>query len=105
MIQSSAAAHQFDAPAAGIVSYRVPWSVDRSTSPRFRITNTSDESLRGVTLSLLGSAVMASDTPRVVPPGESFTVLIRGRDIARDTILIVRWFRDGDGEYLWRVSF
>lgn len=87
------------------LAYRVPWRVDRDRAPRFRIVNESTEPARGVTLALTGSAVMLAPAPRVVGPGESIDVTIRGRDIARDTILIVRWFRTDGQEYLWRVSF
>jgi hypothetical protein len=58
-----------------------------------------------VTLALTGSAVMLAAQPSIVGPGDSITVTIRGRDIPRDTVLIVRWFNTDGGEYLWRVSF
>jgi hypothetical protein len=58
-----------------------------------------------VTLSLLGSGVMPATAPSTLLPGESLEVMISGRDLARCTVLVVRWFRPSGEEYLWRVNF
>ncbi|MDQ1581985.1 MAG: hypothetical protein QOF36_39 [Microbacteriaceae bacterium] len=93
------------APRAQPVAYRVPWLVSRGHAPLFRIINVGREQLWGVTLTLSGAAVMRASAPRQVRPGESLTVTIHGRQLERDTVLIVRWFRPSGEEYLWRVSF
>jgi hypothetical protein len=48
---------------------------------------------------------MPASTPSTLQPGESLEVMISGRDLARSTVLLVRWFRSTGEEYLWRVSF
>jgi hypothetical protein len=87
------------------LAYRVPWRIEREHAPTFRIVNESRDTLRGVSLSLTGSAMMLASPPRLVAPGDGVVVTIKGRDLARDTVLIVRWFRSDGGEYLWSVSF
>lgn len=87
------------------VAYRVPWRVDRRHAPTYRLVNLGTEPLWGVSLSLSGSAVMRATAPKRVTQGECLAVTVRGRDIERDTVLIVRWFRPSGDEYLWRVSF
>jgi hypothetical protein len=87
------------------VPYAVPWHVDRRRAPTYRLVNAGREPLWGVSLSISGAAVMRATAPRRLLPGECLPVTVRGRDIARDTVLIVRWFRPSGAEYLWRVSF
>jgi hypothetical protein len=48
---------------------------------------------------------MAANAPRTLAPGETLEVEIAGRHLARDAILVLRWFRPDGVEYLWRVSF
>jgi hypothetical protein len=86
-------------------AYRVPLRVDRGPRHLYRITNTGPERLRGVTLTLHGSGVMGANAPTTLLPGDTLEVDIAGRALARDTILVVRWFRPNGVEYLWRVSF
>ncbi|MEY9950709.1 hypothetical protein [Leifsonia sp. EB34] len=87
-------------------AYRVPWTVDRSGAPHFRIVNTSAEELRGVTVSIAGSSSVRVSSPSRVRPGEAVRASISGRDDpARDTVLVVRWFPPDGREYLWLVSF
>lgn len=92
-------------PAQRALAYRVPWRIEREHAPTFRIVNESHDTLRGVSLSLTGSAMMLVSPPRLVAPGDDVVVTIKGHDLARDTVLIVRWFRSDGGEYLWSVSF
>lgn len=87
------------------LTYRVPFVVDRSHAPRFELHNRGDERLRGITLTLLGSGRLLWGLPTALLPGESLHFAVHGDDIARDSILLVRWFRPSDDEYLWRVSF
>lgn len=86
-------------------AYRVPLAVERGPGRLYRFTNTSAEVLRGVTLTLHGSGVMGANAPTTLHPSETLEVDIAGRSLARDTILVVRWFRSSGEEYLWRVSF
>jgi hypothetical protein len=88
------------------LAYPVPFRIERDAGPRrYLLTNRGQEPVEGVTLTLLGAGVMPASTPSTLQPGESLEVLISGRDLARSTILVVRWFRSTGEEYLWRVSF
>lgn len=90
------------APAA----YRVPFRLDRSDGPGLqRLRNASAETLYSVRLQLDGPGVMAASAPAVLAPGETLKVLVRGDDLPRDTLLVVRWFRADGDEYLWRIAF
>jgi len=86
-------------------AYPVPFSFDRSRAPRYGLTNRSLETLTGVRFSLLGSGSMPVQAPVSLPPGETAWIPIFGDDLARTTILIVRWSRANGDEYLWRASF
>lgn len=85
--------------------YRVPFDFDRTSAPRYRLRNIGDETVRGVTATLLGSGVMPVGLPRLLRPGEQLELVIRGEELARETTLVVRWLRLDGEEYLWRVAF
>lgn len=86
--------------------YAVPFRIDRDAGPRrYLLTNTSGEPLDGVALSLLGQGVMPASPPKTLDPGQTLEVLISAKDLARSTVLVVRWFRPTGEEFLWRVSF
>lgn len=87
------------------LAYPVPWRVDRSTAPHFRLVNTGRQALRGVTVSVAGSSRLSVSAPAVVRPGEAVRASLSGGDLARDTVLVVRWFPPDGREYLWSVSF
>ena len=87
-----------------MIAYRVPFELTRRP-PVYRIRNTSLERLHGVSFTLHGSGVMSANAPAVLRAGESLDVSIAGHRLARDSILVVRWFRPDGVEYLWRVSF
>lgn len=86
-------------------AYRVPLRVDRGPGRLYRFTNTGGEVLSGVALTLHGSGVMGANAPTTLHPGDTLEVDIAGRSLARDAILVIRWFRPDGVEYLWRVSF
>jgi len=86
-------------------AYRVPWRVDRSTAPHYRIVNTSREVLNGVSVSVAGSSRLQVSAPASVRPGEAVRASLSGRDPARDTLLVVRWFPPDGREYLWQIAF
>ncbi|CAN5356084.1 hypothetical protein BH09ACT6_BH09ACT6_00750 [soil metagenome] len=86
-------------------AYAVPLQVDRSRAPTYRVVNVGHERLLGLTFCLLGSGVTPASAPRVLDVGAATDILIRGDDLARRTVLLIRWFRPSGEEYLWRVSF
>lgn len=83
----------------------MPWHVDRSAPPLYRLVNTSAEVLRGVTVSISGRSRLSVSAPAAIHPGAAVGATVSGRDLAEDTILVVRWFRPDGTEYLWNVSF
>ena len=87
------------------LAYSVPWHVDRTRAPLYRLLNTSDEDLNGVSFIVHGFAIMPAYAPRAVPAGQSIDIAPRGRDLQRNTVMIVRWFRPSREEFLWGVSF
>ena len=94
------------APRGDQLAYRVPLRVDRRDAPRsYRLVNTGEESLRGLSFSLLGSGLMRASAPLLLAPGQEVRLRIRGDDLPLSAVLIVRWFRPNGDEYLWRVSF
>ncbi len=86
-------------------AYRVPWRVDRSAPPVYRLVNTGPHVLRGVTVSVSGRAELTVSAPASIVPGDAVSAVVTGDDLARDTVLVVRWFPPDGDEYLWRVSF
>jgi len=87
------------------LAYPVPFTLERAQGNLHRLTNVSSESLRGITLTLHGAGMMSTSVPATLEPGGVLEVTIAGKDLARSTILVVRWFRPDDVEYLWRISF
>ena len=87
------------------LAYRVPLRLRRGPAHVYGFTNIGAEPLHGVTLTLHGSGIMGANPPTRLDPGETLEVDIVGRNLARDAILVVRWFRPDGVEYLWRVSF
>jgi hypothetical protein len=88
------------------VAYPVPFRIERDVATRrYRLSNDSAERLEGVSLSLLGAGIMPASMPSTLSPGDILEVTIAGQDLARSTVLVVRWFRPNGIEYLWRVSF
>ncbi|WP_158863429.1 hypothetical protein [Leifsonia sp. AG29] len=86
-------------------AYRVPWRVDRSSAPHYRLVNTGRHELRGVTVSLAGPASLRVHSPASVRPGEAVRATVTGGDLARSALLVVRWFAPDGREYLWQLSF
>jgi hypothetical protein len=86
-------------------AYRVPWRVERSAEPHYRIRNVGEDTLRGVTVSVFGTSRFRVAAPAVVHPGGAIHAAASGPDPARDTIVVVRWFAPDGAEYLWQVSF
>lgn len=86
-------------------AYPVPWSVDRTAAPHYRIVNTSAQELRGVTVSVAGSSDVRVSSPASIRPGEAVRAVLVGEDPSRDTLLVVRWFPPDGREYLWQISF
>lgn len=87
------------------LAYRVPFALERGPATLYRLTNTSRETVSGVCLTLHGSGVMSANAPVSLSPGDALEVDIAGRNLSRDAILVVRWFRPDGVEYLWRIAF
>ncbi|MCU1477222.1 MAG: hypothetical protein JWQ64_1915 [Subtercola sp.] len=102
---TAARRENLDEPPLPEPAYAVPLRVDRSAAPRYRLFNVGHEQLIGLTCSLLGSGVMNNSAPLTLDVGAQTDITIRGDDLARRTVLVVRWFRPSGEEYLWRVSF
>ncbi|MFP3464883.1 hypothetical protein [Leifsonia sp. SIMBA_070] len=86
------------------LAYPVPWSVDRTTPPHYRLVNGGRETLHGVTVSIAGSSRLRVSAPCSVLPGESVLASVTGPHPSRDTVLVVRWFPPDGREYLWQIS-
>ncbi|GAB3607121.1 hypothetical protein GCM10027413_25300 [Conyzicola nivalis] len=88
------------------LAYRVPFIVDRSRAPvRYYLVNRSAETLDGMRLAVLGSGLLLPLSQSRLLPGAVLGFAVRGHDLARNSVVIVRWFRPNGDEYLWRVSF
>jgi len=86
------------------IAYPVPWVVDRSTAPHYRIVNAGTQELRGVTVSIAGASDVRVSSPASIRPGEAVRAdLVPGP--SRDTLLVLRWFPPDGREYLWQISF
>ena len=87
-------------------AYRVPFRLQREPArSAYTLVNVGGETVHGVSFTLHGSGVMAVSPPKLLPPGHGVEVTIHAANLARETILVVRWFRPNGVEYLWRVSF
>ncbi|MEO7122830.1 MAG: hypothetical protein ABI400_06870 [Lacisediminihabitans sp.] len=86
-------------------AYLVPLHIDRSRAPVYHLSNDGTEELRGISLTLLGAGVLLAGIPSRLQPGDFIEFTLRGDDLARSSVVIVRWFRPRGNEYLWRVSF
>jgi hypothetical protein len=103
---ASSQVHSSPTPSSESDAYPVPLRLDRSGAPaRYGLRNISDEPLRGLSFSLLGSGLMRATPPLLLAPGHEMTLRIRGSTLPVSAILIIRWFRPNGDEYLWRVSF
>jgi hypothetical protein len=93
-------------PSVGDVDpYRVPFLFDRTRAPVYRLVNVGPERLRGVTVSLVGAGLMSPVMPGALEPSAAIELRVRGENLARDGVLVVRWLRPSGEDYLWRVSF
>ena len=87
-------------------AYRVPFRFERpGAAGSHRLVNVSDETVHGVTFVVHGPGLLAVSAPATLAPGHGVAVGIAARDLARSTILVVRWFRHDGLEYVWLVSF
>ena len=87
-------------------AYAVPFVVERETARgMYRLINVGHEAIHGVALTLHGAGLMAANAPARLESLEVLEVSVAGRDLARNSIMVVRWFRPDGIEYLWRVNF
>ncbi len=89
----------------GVEPYRVPFLFDRSRAPIYRLVNVGSETVRGVTVTLIGAGVMPANQPIALAPTEALEVVIRGHDLARSSAIVVRWLRESGEDYVWRTAF
>ncbi|MDI2097568.1 hypothetical protein [Ruicaihuangia caeni] len=87
------------------LAYAVPFVVERARTPVFELLNTSEEPARAVMLSLIGDGRLVSGMPTTLEPGARLSFALHGDDVARGSVVIVRWFRTDGCEYLWRIAF
>ena len=86
-------------------AYAVPFRFDRDgRSRRYSLVNTGEETLEAVSVTLHGAGLLSSSAPALLLPGHGVEVTMRATDLARSTILVVRWFRPSGVEYLWTVT-
>jgi len=86
-------------------AYPVPWLFIREHAPTYGVKNGSLETLRHVSFSLIGPGAVPAHAPVSVEPGGIAWVPISGSELARATLLVVRWRRENGDEYLWRAAF
>lgn len=88
-------------------AYRVPFLVDRSTPPWYRLIHVGDADVRGVTVTELDGSggIVGSSAPVRLSPGDELPFAVRTRAPEISTTVIVRWFRHDGAEYVWRLSF
>jgi hypothetical protein len=87
------------------LAYPVPWLFIREHAPVYGLRNASLETLRHVGFALLGPGSLPAHIPVSVAPGGTAWVPVFGRDLAKATVLVVRWRRENGDEYLWRAAF
>ncbi|WP_167139058.1 hypothetical protein [Diaminobutyricimonas sp. TR449] len=85
-------------------AYRVPFLVRRERAPTYELVNVGDERLRGIRLTLLGDGRLVWGIPSVLEPADGLLLRMHGDDLARSSVVIVRWLRPSGDEYLWRIS-
>ena len=87
-------------------AYPVPLAVDRSRGPRVqRLLNVGDEPLLDLRVTLLDTGLLVPVATSRLEPGGTMSVSVIGPELERRGIAVVRWFRPGGDEYLWRFSF
>ncbi|WP_374947072.1 hypothetical protein [Agreia sp.] len=88
------------------VAYPVPFAIERRTAPHTLVlTNSSSERLTALSFSLLGTGTLRTTAPLMLDPGRQVRLVVSGQELPRRGILVVRWFRPDDSEYLWRITF
>ena len=86
-------------------AYSVPFVVDRSAAPRlYRLRNMSTEPVRAISLTHLGNGYAPPLAVRCLAPGAELSIAVFGASQIDTGILVVRWRRPNDAEYLWRLN-
>ncbi len=87
------------------LAYPVPWLFIREHAPIYGLKNASLEPLRHVWFALIGPGTLPAHLPMTLRPGEVAWFPVTGEDLARSSMLQVRWRRQDESEYLWRAVF
>lgn len=86
-------------------AYPVPFAVTRPGDGRLQLVNRSQERLESVVLLLHGPGLLDVQHLGSLDPGGAMRARVRGERLEVATSVVVRWFRPGGEEYLWRVAF
>ncbi len=81
----------------------MPFTVVRQGS-RLRLINKSDEPVRWVRCKMQGPGLVLTPPVALLPQGESVDVVVHGRDLARESLLVVQWIRDDGNTYLLALA-
>ena len=87
-----------------VEAYRVPFHLDRRRAQVLGLVNRSAETVRWVRIETDGPGLASAPVTRRLAPGEGIEVVVRGRDLARGTRLVVHWQREDGEHYLWGVA-
>ncbi len=84
-------------------SYPVPFTVVRQES-RLRLINKSNATVRWVRCMMTGAGLVVTPPVPMLERGESVDIVVHGRDLARESLLVVQWLRDDGETYLLSLS-
>ena len=84
-------------------AYRVPFTVVRQGS-RLRLINKSDTPVRWVRCMMTGPGLVVTPPVPVLAQGAWVDLVVHGRDLARESLLVVQWLRDDGETYLLSLS-
>ena len=87
-------------------AYPVPFAIERRIAPHTLVlTNRSPERLSALSFSLLGTGALRTSAPLILDPGRQVKIVVKGQELPRRGLVVVRWFRPDGSEYLWRITF
>lgn len=84
-------------------AYPVPFTVVRQGS-RLRLINNGDRPVRWVRCLMQGPGLAVTRPVPMLASGESVDIHVHGRDLARDSLLVIQWLRDDGETYLLSLA-